>query len=161
MATPITITGSIVGNDGVQLKFSANGQAIASFSVLEKARKFDKTTSEYVDGDASFHRVTAFGKLAENVAESCERMTRVVVTGRLAEREYQTSEGETKRVWQVTADDVAVSLKWDIARVERQEGSSNRPQQNRRPAQQIQDSEIPFLCLSYRFGRVPKLSLLS
>lgn len=143
MGTPITITGSVVGNDGVQLKFGTNGNAIANFSVLEKDRKFNRDTNAWEDGDPSFHRVSAFGKLAENIAESCERGTRVIVTGKVAEREYQTSEGETKRVWQVTADDVAVSLKWDIARVERQEGQS-RPQQNRRPAQQIQDSEIPF-----------------
>lgn len=143
MATPVTIIGNVVSNEGIQLKFAGNGNAVANFTVLEKGRKYNRDSNQWEDADASFHRISAFGKLAENIAESCEKGTRVIVDGKLFEREYQTSDGETKRTWQVTADDVAVSLKWDIARVERQEGQS-RPQQNRRPAQQIQDSDVPF-----------------
>jgi single-strand DNA-binding protein len=145
MAIPVTIIGPVVGEETVKLKFSANGRAIASFTVMEIGRKFDKDANEWVDSDKSFYDVSLFGKDAENAAESIERNDRVIVTGKMSQREYQTSEGENRRVWQVNADEVALSCKFRKVTAERQEGSSNRPQQqNRRPVQQIQDSDVPF-----------------
>jgi single-strand DNA-binding protein len=113
--TPITITGNLV--DDPALRFTQQGQRVASFRVASTPHYFDKTANEWRDGEGLFLTVNVWRQQAENVAESLTRGTRVVVTGRLKQRTYETKEGEKRTVLEVEADDVSVSLKFATAKV--------------------------------------------
>lgn len=100
-----------------ELRFTPGGDAVASFRVASTPRRFDKATGGYVDGDALFLSVNAWRALGENVAETCRKGSRVVVTGVLRQRSYETREGERRTVYEVEANDVAVSLLFAPAKV--------------------------------------------
>ena len=85
---------------------------------------YDKASGEWKDGDGLFLTVNAWRQQAENVAESVAEGTMVVVTGRLRQRTYETQQGEKRTVFEVEADDVAVSLKFATAKVSRAERRS-------------------------------------
>lgn len=114
--TPITITGNLVEDPA--LRFTQQGQPVASFRVASVPRYLDKATNEWRDGDGLFLTVNVWKQQAENVCESLQRGTRVVVTGRLRQRTYELKDGSGKRtVLEVEADDVSVSLKFATAKV--------------------------------------------
>jgi single-strand DNA-binding protein len=81
--------------------------------------RFRDESGQWKDGDTSFFRCNAWKNLAENIAESLTRGTRVVVTGRLKQRSWETQEGERRSVFEIEADEVGPSLKWATARVEK------------------------------------------
>lgn len=112
---------TIVGNltDDPELRFTPQGAAVATFSVAVNRRVRDPETNEWKDGDASFFRVNVWRQLAENVAESLTRGTRVVVTGFLKQRSWETPEGERRTVVEIEADEVGPSLRWATAKVEK------------------------------------------
>ncbi len=115
----------IVGNltDDPELRYTPNGAAVVTFSVAVSFRVKDES-GQWKDGDTSFFRVNAWRSLAENVAESLTKGTRVMVSGRLKQRSWETQEGERRTVVEIEADEVGPSLKWATAKVERQ-GRSN------------------------------------
>jgi single-strand DNA-binding protein len=113
--TQITITGNLV--DEPELRFTPAGQPVAKFRVPSVPRYLDKTTNEWKDGDGLFLTVNVWRQQAENVAESLQRGTRVVVTGRLKQRSYETKEGDKRTVLEVEADEVAPSLKFASAKM--------------------------------------------
>jgi single-strand DNA-binding protein len=113
--TIVTICGNLV--DDPSLKFTPSGQAVANFRVASTPRYFDKQANEWRDGDSLFLTVNVWRQQAEHVAESLQRGHRVVVQGRLKQRSYETREGEKRTVYEVEADDVAVSLKNATAKV--------------------------------------------
>jgi single-strand DNA-binding protein len=113
--TQITLTGNLV--DEPELRFTPAGQPVARFRIASVPRIFDKTTSEWRDGEGLFLTVNVWRQQAEHVCESANKGTRVVVTGRLKQRSYETKEGEKRTVFEVEADDVAVSLKFATAKV--------------------------------------------
>ena len=115
--TLITITGNLVAD--AELRFTPNGQPVATFRVASVPRFYDKASGEWRDGDALFLGVNVWKQQAENCAESLLKGTRVVVIGRLKQRSYETKEGEKRTVYEVEADDVAVSLKFATAKVTR------------------------------------------
>ena len=90
--TPITIVGNLV--DDPELRFTANGVAVANFRVASTPRAFDKATNEWKDGDSLFLSCSVWRQYAENVAESLTKGARVIVTGRLKQRSYETNSGE-------------------------------------------------------------------
>ena len=94
----VTIT--VVGNltDDPELRFTPSGAAVANFTVASTPRILDKATNEWKDGDALFLRCSIWRQAAENVAESLQRGARVIVTGRLKQRSYETKEGEKRTV---------------------------------------------------------------
>jgi len=108
--TDITITGNLAGDP--DLKFSQNGKAWARFTVVANDRVFDKNTNAWVDRDPTFWRCTAFGKTAENLAEGASKGTRIVVLGKVKSESYKDKEGNDVTEMRVTADEVAVSLKF-------------------------------------------------
>ncbi|HEX9776103.1 MAG TPA: single-stranded DNA-binding protein [Actinomycetota bacterium] len=112
---------TIVGNltDDPELRFTAQGAAVANFSIAVNRRVRDPQTNEWKDGDPSFFRVNVWRQLAENVAESLSKGTRVVVTGYLKQRSWETQEGERRTVVEIEADEVGPSLRWATAKVER------------------------------------------
>ncbi len=121
--TIITVVGNLTADP--ELRFTPSGAAVASFTVASTPRNFDKNTNEWKDGDALFMRCSIWRQAAENVAESLQRGMRVVVTGRLQQRSYETREGEKRTVVEMQVDEVGPSLKYATAKVNRtQRGSS-------------------------------------
>ena len=113
--THVTITGNLT--DDPELKFTPNGVAVASFRIAVTPRVRDGET--WRDGETSFFRVNAWRDLAEHVGDSLSKGDRAVVIGRLRSRSWETAEGEKRSVVEVEADEVAVSLRWATATVER------------------------------------------
>jgi single-strand DNA-binding protein len=113
--TQITIAGNLV--DDPELRFTPSGQPVAKFRVASTPRFLDKSTNEWKDGDSLFLTCNVWRQAAENVAESLTRGTRVIVSGRLRQRSYETKEGEKRTVYEVEVDDVGPSLKNASAKV--------------------------------------------
>lgn len=104
----ITVHGNLTGDP--ELRFTPNGKAVIRFTVAQNPRVKNRN-GEWTDGTASFFPVQAWGKMAENVAESLSRGDRVTVNGRIRTDEYPHKEtGETVRRQYIEADDIAVSL---------------------------------------------------
>jgi single-strand DNA-binding protein len=121
--TIITVVGNLTADP--ELRFTPSGAAVASFTVASTPRTFDRQTNEWKDGDALFLRCSIWRQAAENVAESLQRGMRVVVTGRLQQRSYETREGEKRTVVEMQVDEVGPSLRYATAKVNRtQRGSS-------------------------------------
>jgi single-strand DNA-binding protein len=112
--TPITIAGNLVADP--ELRFTSSGQPVASFRVASTPRIRD-TSGEWRDGDTLFLTCNVWRQAAENVAESLQRGMRVIVSGRLRQRQYETKEGEKRTVYEVEVDDVGPSLRNASARV--------------------------------------------
>lgn len=113
--TTITIIGNLTADP--ELRFTTTGTPVANFTVASTPRTFNRTTSEWEDGDALFLRCTIWKQAAENVAESLTRGARVVVQGRLQQRSFQTKEGEKRTVMELTVDEIGPSLRYATATV--------------------------------------------
>ena len=113
--TQLTITGNLV--DDPELRFTPGGQPVAKFRIASTPRFYDKQTSAWKDGDSLFLTVNVWRQAAENVAESLTRGMRVIVTGRLKQRSYETKEDEKRTVYELEADEVGVSLRSATAKV--------------------------------------------
>jgi single-strand DNA-binding protein len=115
--TQITIAGNLV--DDPELRFTPAGQPVARFRVASTPRFKDNQTGEWKDGDSLFLTCNVWRQAAENVAESLTRGMRVIVSGRLRQRSYETKEGEKRTVYEVEVDDVGPSLRNASAKVNR------------------------------------------
>jgi len=94
--------------------------------VASTSRTFDRQSNEWKDGEALFLRCSIWRQAAENVAESLTRGARVVVTGRLKQRSFETREGEKRTVIELDVDEVGPSLRYATAKINRtQRGSSS------------------------------------
>ncbi|MEO6713303.1 MAG: single-stranded DNA-binding protein [Mycobacteriales bacterium] len=113
--TIITVVGNLTADP--ELRFTPNGSAVANFTVASTPRILDKTTNEWKDGEALFMRCSVWRQAAENIAESLTRGARVIVTGRLKQRSYDTKEGEKRTVIELDVDEVGPSLKYATAKV--------------------------------------------
>jgi single-strand DNA-binding protein len=113
--TVITIVGNLV--DEPTLRFTPAGQPVAKFRIASTPRYLDKTTNEWKDGDGLFLTCNVWRQAAENVAETLQRGMRVIVSGRLRQRSYETKEGEKRTVYEVEVDDVGPSLRNASAKV--------------------------------------------
>jgi single-strand DNA-binding protein len=113
--TVITVVGNLTNDP--ELRFTPSGAAVASFTVASTPRFLDKATNEWKDGDALFLRCSVWRQAAENVAETLQRGARVIVTGRLKQRSFETKEGEKRTVIEVEVDEVGPSLRYATAKV--------------------------------------------
>jgi len=113
--TNITIIGNLVSDP--ELRFTPSGAAVAKFTVASTPRYLDKATNEWKDGDSLFLTCQIWRQAAENVAESLTRGSRVIVSGRLKQRSYETKEGEKRTVYEVEVDEVGPSLRNATAKV--------------------------------------------
>ena len=113
--TVITVIGNITGDP--ELRFTPSGAAVANFTVASTPRAFDRQSNEWKDGETLFMRCSVWRDAAENVAESLQRGTRVIVTGRLKSRSYETKEGEKRTVIEMEVDEVGPSLRYATAKV--------------------------------------------
>jgi single-strand DNA-binding protein len=113
--TIITVVGNLTADP--ELRFTPSGAAVANFTVASTPRQLDKQTNEWKDGEALFLRCNIWRQAAENVAESLTRGARVVVTGRLKQRSYETKEGEKRTVFELEVDEIGPSLRYATAKV--------------------------------------------
>lgn len=112
--TTITIVGNLTADP--ELRFTAAGAAVTSFTVASTPRSFDKASGEWRDGDPLFMRCSVWKQAAENVAESLTRGARVMVTGRLKQRSFE-KDGQKRTVVELDVDEVGPSLKYASAKV--------------------------------------------
>jgi single-strand DNA-binding protein len=113
--TNLTMIGNLVNDP--ELRFTPSGAAVAKFTVASTPRYLDKNTNEWKDGDSLFLQCQIWRQAAENVAESLTRGMRVIVSGRLKQRSYETKEGEKRTVFEVEVDEVGPSLRNATAKV--------------------------------------------
>jgi len=113
--TNITMIGNLV--DDPELRFTPSGFAVANFTVASTPRTFDRKTNEWKDGDTLFLRCSLWREAAENVAETLSKGTRVILSGRLKQRSYETKEGEKRTIFEVEVDEVGPSLRYATAKI--------------------------------------------
>jgi single-strand DNA-binding protein len=113
--TVITVIGNLTADP--ELRFTQSGAAVTNFTVASTPRAFDKASGEWKDGDALFLRCTLWRQPAENVAESLQRGSRVIVQGRLKQRSYETRNGEQRTVIELEVDEIGPSLRHATATV--------------------------------------------
>lgn len=113
----VTVVGNLTNDP--ELRFTPSGAAVASFTVATSSRLLDKTTNEWKDGDPTYLRCSVWRQYAENVAESLTKGTRVIVSGKLKQRSFETREGEKRTVMEVEVEDVGPALRFATAKVNR------------------------------------------
>jgi single-strand DNA-binding protein len=113
--TTLTIIGTLTADP--ELRFTPSGAAVANFTVASNPRFFDRSSGEWKDGQALFMRCILWREQAENVAASLTRGTRVIVTGRLEQRHFETREGEKRSAIELQVDEIGASLRWATAQV--------------------------------------------
>jgi single-strand DNA-binding protein len=137
MAQDNTVT--VVGNctKDPELRYTTSGRGVAAFGLAVNRRYQQNGEWQEV---TSFFNIVAWGDLGENTAASLTKGARVIVTGRLEQRSYETKDGETRSVTEIVADDIGPSLKWAQASVER----ISRDSSESKPKPTYADDEEPF-----------------
>lgn len=119
--TVITVIGNLTADP--ELRFTPSGAAVANFTVASTPRTFDRQANEWKDGDTLFLRCSIWREAAENVAETLTKGTRVIASGRLVQRSYETREGEKRTVYELQVDEIGPSLRYASAKVTRAQRS--------------------------------------
>lgn len=123
----VTIIGNLTRDP--EIKYGQNGNAIGRIGIAHNRRWWSKADNDWRE-EVSFLNVVAFGDIAEHASDSIAKGDRVVVTGRLQQRSWETDEGEKRSVVEIVADDIAPSLRWataDVKRNEREKVGGSRP----------------------------------
>ena len=115
--TTITVIGNLTNDP--ELRFTPSGAAVAKFRVASTPRTLDRQTGEWKDGEPLFLNCSVWRQVAENVAESLQRGARVIVSGRLRQRSYETREGEKRTVFELEVDEIGPSLRYATAKVQK------------------------------------------
>lgn len=128
--TVVTVIGNLTSDP--ELRYTQNGLAVANFTIASTPRTFDRQANDWKDGDALFLRASVWREFAEQVASSLQKGSRVVATGRLRQRSYETKEGEKRTSIELEIDEIGPSLRYATASVTRAsrdgQGSSSGPQ---------------------------------
>ena len=114
----VTLVGNVTRDP--ELRYTAGGAAKVVFGLAVNRRWQNRQTQEWEE-QVSFFNVVAWREMAENVAESIAKGSRIVVTGRLEQRSWETENGEKRTVVEVNADDIGPSLRWATAQITRNE----------------------------------------
>ncbi|MEO3869566.1 single-stranded DNA-binding protein [Nonomuraea sp. B12E4] len=112
--TTITIIGNLTADP--ELRYTQSGTAVAGFTIASSARTFNKSVEQWEDGEVLFMRCSAWRDLGEHVGESLTRGTRVIASGRLRQRTFETSDGDKRTVMEMTVDEIGPSLRFATAR---------------------------------------------
>jgi single-strand DNA-binding protein len=139
--TIITVVGNLTGDP--ELRYTQNGLAVANFTIASTPRSFDRATNDWKDGDALFLRASVWREFAEHVAGSLTKGSRVVATGRLKQRSYETKEGEKRTSIELEVDEIGPSLRYATAQVTRA-ASSREGGGGARGGSQSQVAEEPW-----------------
>ena len=113
----IVVVGNMAGDP--ELRWTASGHAVASFTIAQTPRSYDKTTQQHVDDETLWVRCTVWREAAENVAESLSKGMRVIAHGRLKARSFETKDGQQRTNWELEVDEIGPSLRWATAQVNR------------------------------------------
>jgi single-strand DNA-binding protein len=145
MSSNVTLIGNITRDP--ELRFTSGGAAQTTFGLAVNRRWQNRQTQEWEEA-TSFFDVVCWRELADNVADSLTKGSRIIVSGRLEQRSWETSDGEKRSKVEVIADEVGPSLRWATAKVEKAErksgdGASARAVPNAAPAGYSEDEE-PF-----------------
>lgn len=108
--TIITVVGNLTADP--ELRYTQSGLAVANFTIAATPSVFDRKTNEWKDGDALFLRASVWKEFAEHVAGSLTKGSRVVATGRLKQRSYETKEGEKRTSVELEIDEIGNSLRY-------------------------------------------------
>jgi single-strand DNA-binding protein len=138
-----TIIGNLV--DDPELRFTNTGIPVANLRVAVTQRI--QQNGEWRDGDTSFLKVNVWRGQAEHLADSLAKGDRVMVTGRLRQRSWETPDGDKRSVTEIEADEVGASLKWATAKVERatERATSDRSQARERQTERGEfNDHAPF-----------------
>ncbi len=119
--TTITVIGNLTNDP--ELRFTPSGSAVANFTIASTPRTFDRQSNEWKDGETLFLRASVWREAAENVAESLTKGMRVIASGRLKSRSYETKEGEKRTVIELEVDEIGPSLRYANAKVNRTQRS--------------------------------------
>jgi single-strand DNA-binding protein len=120
--TIITVVGNLTSDP--ELRYTQNGLAVANFTIASTPRNFDRQANEWKDGEALFLRASVWRDFAEHVAGSLAKGSRVIATGRLKQRSYETREGEKRTAIELEVDEIGPSLRYATAQVTRSTGGS-------------------------------------
>jgi len=120
--TVITVVGNLTSDP--ELRYTLNGLAVANFTIASTPRNFDRASNEWKDGDALFLRASVWREFAEHVAGSLTKGSRVIATGRLKQRSYETKEGEKRTTIELEVDEIGPSLRYATAQVSRAAGGA-------------------------------------
>jgi len=131
--TVITVVGNLTSDP--ELRYTQTGLAVANFTIASTPRDFDRASNEWKDGESLFLRASVWREFAEHVAGSLTKGTRVVATGRLKQRSYETKEGEKRTSIELEIDEIGPSLKHATAQVTR--ATSSRGSQS--PSEPVSD----------------------
>jgi len=116
--TPITVVGNLTADP--ELRYTQNGVAVANFTIASTPRTYDRQSGEWKDGEPLFMRASVWRDFAEHVANSLTKGARVVATGRLRQRSYETKEGEKRTTIEMEIDEIGPSLRYATAAVTKQ-----------------------------------------
>jgi single-strand DNA-binding protein len=119
--TVITVVGNLTSDP--ELRYTQNGLAVANFTIASTPRNYDRASSEWKDGEALFLRASVWREFAEHVAGSLTKGSRVIATGRLKQRSYETKEGEKRTSIELEVDEIGPSLRYATAQVTRAQSS--------------------------------------
>src|ERR1700744_4604663 len=119
--TVITVVGNLTSDP--ELRYTQNGLAVANFPTASPPRSFDRASNDWKDGDALFLRASVWREFAEHVAGSLTKGSRVIATGRLKQRSYETKEGEKRTSIELEVDERAPSLRYAPAQITRTSSS--------------------------------------
>jgi single-strand DNA-binding protein len=119
--TIITVVGNLTADP--ELRYTQNGLAVANFTIASTPRSFDRASGEWKDGEALFLRASVWREFAEHVAGSLTKGSRVIATGRLKQRSYETKEGEKRTSIELEIDEIGPSLRYATAQVSRAQSS--------------------------------------
>jgi len=118
--TIITVVGNLTADP--ELRYTQNGLAVANFTIASTPRTFDRQANDWKDGEALFLRASVWRDFAEHVAGSLSKGSRVIATGRLKQRSYETKEGERRTAIELEVDEIGPSLRYATAQVTRTAG---------------------------------------
>src|SRR3954464_6522309 len=113
--TIITVVGNLTADP--ELRYTQGGLAVANFTIASTPRTFDRAANDWKDGEALFLRASCWREFAEHVAGSLTKGSRVVATGRLKQRSYETKEGEKRTSIELEIDEIGPSLRYATAQV--------------------------------------------
>lgn len=147
--TIITVVGNLTADP--ELRYTQNGLAVANFTIASTPRNFDRASGEWKDGDALFLRASVWREFAEHVAGSLTKGARVIATGRLRQRSYETKEGEKRTSIELEVEEVGPSLRYANAQVQRAASTSSGkpPAQADAWATQAPAADEPWAASSY------------
>ncbi|MDH6217621.1 single-stranded DNA-binding protein [Streptomyces pseudovenezuelae] len=121
--TPVTLVGNLT--DDPELKFTDGGAALAKFTIAVTPRTFDRTANTWKDGTTAFYRCAAWRTLAEHVADSLKKGSRVVASGRMRQHDWTNEQGEKRSMLAVEVDDIGASIRFTTVSINAKPAAAN------------------------------------